>query len=175
MRHDAASDPDDGVGGRFEDREFRQRALSETGARMSQEPGVAQLGGQQLDPLGLGEVDIVVAGSCIGEQVGEHLLVDRRVLPQVEPAEVGAEDRHAATHRFHQSVSDRPCAVSMECVDHMVEVGDQFGEIGIRRAVADRCGPGHIDLRIEHAAGVGVQACVHAAQRPAVGLVGSER
>ncbi len=53
-----------------------------------------QLDGEQLDPLGLGQRAVVGMHTSPGQQLGDDLLVDVGVLPQVQPGEVKPEDVH---------------------------------------------------------------------------------
>jgi hypothetical protein len=175
VRHDPASHAGDRFGRGLEDGQFGQRPLAEPGVGMAQQPRRTHLGPEQLDPIGLAESEVVVADAGLREEVGEHRFVHGRVLAQVEPTEMGPEDRDRPPHRFDQVIGDRSGTVAVQRRDHLVEIVDQLGQIGVRRTVADRRWAGHVDVRIERSAGEGVQPGVHAPQCSPVGLVGAER
>ncbi len=138
--------------------------------------GVAQLGGQHLDPLGLVEAVVVGAAPAFGEQFGDDRLVDRRVLAHVEPAQMDAEDRarcDGPARPARQRVGPAPWPWSASITWSRSATSSERSAYGVLSPIG--VGPGTSIVRIEHAAGVGVQAGVHAAERPPVGLVGSER
>src|SRR3712207_8731780 len=59
------------------------------------------------DPRRLVEGRVVLADPRPGEQLGEHLLVHRGVLPHVQPAQVEAEDRDGLPQPGEPVVGER--------------------------------------------------------------------
>ena len=111
------------------------------------------------------------------EQLGEHLLVDGRVLAQVEPAQVGAEDRDAAADRARparrrSTPAPWPCSESIT-VSRSTTSSVEVGVRGAGRPIG--AGPGTSTPAVEHRRRERVQTGVHAAERSPVRLVGSER
>jgi hypothetical protein len=152
--------------------ELATGVLRQLGVGPDQRPPHAQLPQQHLDPLRLVEGGVVLARPGPRQQLAHDLLVDARVLPQVQSAEVEPEDLDGLAQPQQPVVGERTRPVAAQRrVDH-VEVGAQLVWVAVGRQLGLRrqLGPGP-----EHPGRRGDQPVGDSAQRPAVGLVGAER
>ena len=133
---------------------------------------------QHRHPGRLVELEVVVAHAGHGEQLGDDLLVDRRVLAHVEPAQVVAERDDGPPHRLDErrrrarprrgTRSDAwttPRSSARSSTRSVRPAGRTAGGGTVRSPAG----------RAEHVGGQRVQPGVHPPQRPPVGLVGAER
>ena len=98
--------------------------------------------------------------------------MDGGVLPQVQSAEVEAEDVDGAAQPGQPVVGQGPRTVAAQRGVDRVELGQQLGRGRVGRPLDPRRGARH---RAEHLLGGRAQPGVDAVERPPVGLVGAER
>ena len=163
------------LGGGFEDRQLRHRAVGELGGGVAEQSRGVELGRQHVDALGDVERQVVVADAGLGEQVTDDLFVHRRVLAEIEPAQVCPEHRDAPSDRRHHRVGESSRTVMVQRLDHQVEVGQQLRQVAVGITGFGGGRPGDVDVGSEHPTCERVQAGMHATQCPSVGLVGAER
>ena len=170
--HGRRTDAVHAVGGGGHDRQLARGALAVGGPRHLQRAGAGQLGQEHPAAVVFAERGVRVRHSGAGEQLGDRLLVHRRVLAQVEPAQVEPEQLDVAAHRFDERGRHRRRAVAGERGGHHVEVAHQVGRRVVRVALVAEDRRGHTADRQPRRRR---EAPLHAAQRAPVGLVRPER
>ena len=160
------------LGRRDQHVELAARGLRQLGVGPHERTAHRQLAGEELHPGRLVERRVVVAHPGPGQQLGHDLLVHRRVLPQVQPAQMEAEDLDGLAQPAQPVVGQRAGAVAAQRRVDDVEVGAQLVRGVVARQLRVRRRAGH---PAEHGRAVAHSRSDDPAERPPVGLVGAER
>ena len=114
-----------------EDGQLAARLLAVVQIGRAQRAGRGQLGGQQVDALGLGQRQVVGAAPGLRQQLGHGLHVHVGVLAQVDGREVKAEHLHRALEPRQPAGGQRRAAVAAQRIRQHGQLGAQFIGRGI--------------------------------------------